>query len=512
MQHLTPEKIVAMWLIKLGIRVSPGLLSSRMKGHPDYPSLLSITDTLDALGIQNEAVKVERNALHKLPKPFLAHLSTQGGQFVIAGNNHVLGESWTGVALLAISNHEWKHAENNEFLRKEKAAAGKVITGFALVFLIALAAFLSIAGWIIPALMAVAVTGMFLSWLIVSKELGIENSIADQVCGQPADCMSIIKSRGAKLPFGISLSDAGIVWFAGLSVSLVLSAFATNAAGILPVLSILAPAGFAVALFSIYYQWFIAKKWCRICLFVQALLVAQLIILFNTLTHFSIDAVQIKNALFIAAILLLTGISWFSFKSLLLQNRRLEAQSLEAARFKRNEHVFRTVLSQQKEVDATPWPHDLQLGNAASPMQLIVACNLFCKPCASTHEKLHRILEQFGDKIGLSLRFTDKRTQPLQYILRHIAQSAGHMDAMEKSKYCRNVLHDWFRLMNYEQFTLKYVNTTNLNVDSLLKQHEEWSSNNSIEYTPAIFVNGRELPSAYTLDDLTGLLIANFVH
>ncbi len=58
------------WLSLLGIRVSPRYLTQQLQTHPDYPSLLSITDTLEEMGIEHAAIQIEKEQLPEIPTPF----------------------------------------------------------------------------------------------------------------------------------------------------------------------------------------------------------------------------------------------------------------------------------------------------------------------------------------------------------------------------------------------------------------------------------------------------------
>jgi uncharacterized membrane protein len=125
----------------------------------------------------------------------------------------------------------------------------------------------------------VAIAGVFISWMIVSKELGIENKLADQVCGKEADCNAVINSKTARLLLGIDWSDAGIIYFSYLLMALVISSFTETSNGLYTILSVLAACAIPVTLFSIYYQWRVIKKWCRLCLITAGLLWVQFFVL-----------------------------------------------------------------------------------------------------------------------------------------------------------------------------------------------------------------------------------------
>jgi hypothetical protein len=243
------------------------------------------------------------------------------------------------------------------------------------------------------------------------------------------------------------------------------------------------------------------------------LLLIQFAILLPSLLIVSLDTIEINQVLFVSGIFLLVSIAWFPFKSLLQQHKELEKKWHEGLRFKRNESVFLAMLQNQRTVDTSVWENDLQLGNASALLQLTVACNPYCAPCAKVHEKLHHILQQYGELVGLTMRFSvnaknkeGKITKAVEYIISHIEEAAFNMNAAEKASYTKEVLHQWFRMMNQEKFMAMYPAGGKINVDGILKQHEDWVKQSKIDFTPTIFINGREMPAPYTVNELPGLI------
>lgn len=154
-------------------------------------------------------------------------------------------------------------------------------------------------------------------------------------------------------------------------------------------------------------------------------------------------------------------------------------------------------------MDTTPFEHDLQLGNAHAPLQIMVACNPYCGPCAKAHEQLHKLLEK-NDK-GLTIRFTikhdkkdDPKTKAVEYLLRLMAGKTA--------SYKKKVVHDWFLQMNMEQFTAAYPLKVDVDVNTQLQQHGQRADDAGIQFTPTIFINGYELPRQYNTADLAALI------
>ena|SRR2546423_1538493 len=118
---------VSNWLRQLEIPVSNKFLKKELLSHPDYPSLACIIDVLSELTIECTPLEIERKHLYELPIPFLAHLRSNGGEFVIISSSADFErkfpdffEKWSKVVVIAERPQNWKHKENDRWLQKEK--------------------------------------------------------------------------------------------------------------------------------------------------------------------------------------------------------------------------------------------------------------------------------------------------------------------------------------------------------------------------------------------------------
>lgn len=492
------------------IPASRSYIQQLLNSHPNYPSLLSITDTLDELGIENTAIQIEKDQLREMPVPFLAHLNGNGGEFVIVKNRdnldnqfHDFFKRWSGVAVAAETKEGWQHIENTKCRIKDNSKYKAIaLTLAVLITFIAISGYISF-NWIQTAFLLTAVTGFFISWMIVSKDMGLENKIADKVCGKTDDCNSVIHFGKLKLPLGIGLSDAGIIYFSFQLIASVIVSF-TNSAGINSIFFLLATASLPVTLLSIYYQWRVIKKWCRLCLVTVALLWLQFLILLvqiisGRLPKGALNYLTINNVAFVLFLSFIHTAAWLWLKPLLQENKKLEKENFDGKRFKNNSDVFMALLEMQRKIDTTPFENDLQIGNPNAPLQILVACNPYCGPCAKAHEVLDKLVER--NDIGLTVRLTvktgnkeDKKLQAVNYMLQLLKdKDAG---------YKRKILYDWYALIDMEKFKDKYPLIKTEDTFEQLEILEKWSADCKIEFTPTIFINGYELPKQYTVNDL----------
>ncbi len=120
------SQTVWQWMKSLGIPVSKTLLRNSLEQHPDYPSALSITDTLKGLGIDNMAIQIEKENLPQVPVPFLAHVNSNGGDFVLINNPLLIADSsavfyktWSGVVIAAEKPESFTNTGNLQAVGQE---------------------------------------------------------------------------------------------------------------------------------------------------------------------------------------------------------------------------------------------------------------------------------------------------------------------------------------------------------------------------------------------------------
>lgn len=515
---LSLDTVVRQWLSALKIGVSSRYLKHLLHTRPDFPSMLCITDTLEELGIDYAAVQIEKEQLPDIPVPFLAHLTGNRGEWVIVRNRDDLNnqfanffERWQGIVLAAENTEGWSNPENERELEKERRFR-------LLIWVVSFAALLFATGSLLTSgtisqavFLLTSVGGVMISWLIVSKELGIENKLADQVCAATADCAGTLRSKAAKLPVGLSWGDVGMTWFSFQLLFLLFSFFSGNGLVAHSLFSICAIFYIPFVVFSLFYQGQIGKKWCRLCLIIVGVLIVQAGLLIPK-TVLKGPQWPGYNAIAMALILLAFGtIGWLCIKKLLVDKKQLQVANWGLQRFKNSADVFLSNLTKQRRVDIIPWDHDLQIGNSEGVVQIVVACNPYCRPCAKTHKLLHELLEK-DEELGLTIRFivdadnkTDKRTMVVEHFLQLVEDRRKMNSYQELQEFEKNLLHNWFEWMDYEKFEQHYPLNDRLDVHYILQQLENWGAEANITATPTIFINGYELPKEYSIGDLSRL-------
>ena len=501
------HKPVNRWLRLLNVPVSNSYLRDKLLSHPDYPSLAAITGVLKDLNIESTAIEVKKDQFVKLPTPFLAHWNANGGEFIVVENArdperrfHQFFKKWKGVVVLAEKPQDWSHEENRQWLKREKNKTSAAAIEIILLFVFVAASFFSQRQWQYFTLMFIAVAGIFLSWIIISVEIGFDNRFARQIWRN--DRKTLIES---KVTAFVSWGDVGFIWFSFLLTTLLIGSFTDTLHGIFYYLCALATFSISSVFISIYYQWQVIKKWCRPCLVVASLLFLQFTVLAPQLKELSGRNFSFDGSMFFVFLLSLVSAFWLTVRSLLIRNRKIESESFANRRIKNDPRIFIALLKKQRRIDTTPFENDLQLGNPDAHWQFVVACSPYCYYCRNAYEILNDMVKRID--IGLTVRFAFSINNTEQDIslnaVRYILQLLESSDI----GYRKTIFHDWYETMNLEEFSASHHldEGSETVLAGLPELHASWSEKNEIQFTPSIFINGYELPAQYSTEDLKEL-------
>lgn len=514
------------WLNQFKVNIHPSSLKKALHSHPDYPSLAALTDTLDGYRIENAALRIDPEQIREVPTPFLAHvvmnyqedfaliekLDDNGVTLLDVGGKSLtksyeeFNKMWKGVVVLMEPDEKSGDPEAAVFAKKaEKKNLRFQLLGAAIILVSILSVIAAPAiTWQHIAALVVSLLGVGISYLILLHEMGEDNAITHKLCNTDnnAGCDAVLKSKGAKLFGWLGLEDAAIVYFSGLFLSVAVAGITGGISQILPLLGLIGAVLLPITGYSLYYQKFVVKKWCIMCLIVVSILWLNFALLLPSLLDLDAANFNISTLSFLATTFLIPILAWMFLKPLVFNEAELEKKDNAYLKLKRNTDIFWGLWDKQRQVDARLYPDDVILGNPQAPLAVVAACNPYCGPCGEGHRQLEGLLKRFGNKVAVCVRFTiktgdkaDRKTEAVRHILQ-VIQGASE----EKT---HDVLHDWYEKMDYESFAAKWPLPPNPpDVEDLLKKHEAWAEKSSIEFTPTFFVNGREMPKLFTAADL----------
>src|SRR5689334_6332295 len=98
----------------LHVKVTGTTIARRLREHPDFPSLLSISDALNAWKIENLAIRIPADKLPELPLPFITKIKVDRKYsmcVVKEFNQHQ-------VTVSEGTSYAWKKMPYDEFLQR----------------------------------------------------------------------------------------------------------------------------------------------------------------------------------------------------------------------------------------------------------------------------------------------------------------------------------------------------------------------------------------------------------
>lgn len=514
------EVDVIKYLNYLSLPVSKCYVRKLVVSHPDYPSLLSISDSLQQLGIKSNVAVIKAKYLGKPSFPYLLHNLTKPERLHLIKDQDDLSVFKKGLSgetiiiLKADPNQNIKDEQHNAALKKENIFAVAVnVLSVALAGLLLIAAVINF-NWVYVGFLLTAVCGAITAYLLFVKALGITYKPVEAFCnaGKRMNCDRILNAADAQLFGFFTFTDAAISYFAfqlmmlGLFVPL-------NTDPFLGIFAATVLCSILVIIYSIYYQKGKARTWCRLCLVVDAILLIQNGIV--TTYFFTGGALfeVISYASVLIALLLFVAIA----ASVVLLKDRLELlnasanREMAALRVKHDPDVFIKLLFKQEKVDATPFKQEMVIGDAKAPIKILMVANLHCNPCRKAYKVVKQLAAAYPDKICFSICLTPDMNKAIgrhsasTYFIRYWQQHiyGGNNPAFQTQKF----INDWYSQMNPEIFAKQYPADGEINerFNQLDEKHYQWVEENNIVRTPTFFVNGYELPRNYSLTDFMAL-------
>jgi uncharacterized membrane protein len=526
--------MVALQLLKkLNVSVTYTSAINSIEYHPDFPSLLSISDSLSRWKVDNLALKVSPDKLHELPVPFVAHLKKGSGYFTLVTKvsneftyhvsengkesqqsfNEFIKE-WSGVVLLAEVTK--KSGEENYDLESKKELIENlripIIVAINLL-LVALYIFVNVQNGILTSLLPtllllLKLSGCFITGLLLWFELDRSNPVLKEICtgGKVTSCEAVLKSKAAKILGWVSWSEIGFFYFSGGFLFLLASVSESTAAFIL--LSWMNLFVLPYTIFSIIYQWKVAKQWCPLCLSIQALLILEGVISYFGYWNKDLNFQEslILNTFSGFVLFTIPIFFWLYIKPVLSKLQKLNQIEKDQKRLKSNPNVLNALLKKQKRIEIDTNGLGITIGNPKAENTLVKVCNPLCAPCSRSHLIIEEILKR-NENVKVQIIFN-----VASYYDDNIANIVRHFMTLYQGQYSypiQEVLDKWYNAdqKEYSSFALKYQIKEDLALqnDSLDKMYE-WCNKMDIGFTPTFFINGYQLPNDYRLEDLKYML------
>jgi thiol-disulfide isomerase/thioredoxin len=525
-QYHAHVKAVNCFLELLHVKVNPQTTDEALQNHPNWPSLLCVSDALHKWNISNAAGKVEPKDIDTLPVPFIAYthnieyplavvksLSSSEVQYFSntykkaqQSEREAFIKNWTGIYLIA-EPHE-QSGEKNYEINRRKQWLNKLLPACLLLLLTASALYFFITRLnegvglqAAPFLFPIYFLGIIVTSLLLWYEIDRNNPLLQKVCTGIAkgNCNAILTGRQAKVFTWLSWSEVGFFWFTGGFLMLLFGQMPANLhfLGWVNLLALPYP------VFSIYYQWRVAKQWCVLCLAVQVLLAAGAGLF---LLQFSIRDVSFLSVPFLLTAVLLYALpvtTWYVLKPYVMQLQEAKNTKREYLRIKFNTEIFETLLKKQKQITLPVDGLGIEIGNPLAKHSIVKVCNPYCGPCSKAHAKIEELLEE-TENVKVKIIFTAPRDEENK-----MYKPVSHLLAIEEKYGNDNILKEaldrWYlsEEKEYKSFAAHYPMNGELQQQGeKVEAMYNWCIKMEIMATPTLFINGYQLPDAYDVKDL----------
>jgi len=511
------ESIVTDLLNHLHVRVTNLTAENCVQEHPEYPSILSLSDCLDKWNVKNDAYKIDKTDYDRddLLFPFAAHFPEKGGRLILVHgiedgkvhysdeylkrslmNEDIFLKRWDGIALYAEKTDQ--SGELGYLGHYVYSLLQKMLYPITLVLCLSILGLTIISHPIsVPyvAICLIKCIGSAFSILLLFQSTNPKNLFIKNICslGGKGGCDAVLKSKYAQLTSWLSWSEIGLYYFTG---SFLLMLLYPPSVGLLAWLNVLT---LPYTIWSISYQ-FRNRNWCVICCAIQMVLWAEFMV--NISFHsfgFTFESVL----LYFMSISFLTPIVTWS----LLKNsfkRAVQPFKQQLSRFKYNTALFGQILTNQPRYAVGDELFPILLGNPNASTIITMVSNPYCDPCAKAHALLEDLLKTKKDILVKVLFSTPDRDDDFR------TKAARHLSALtlsEDKELAAEALAHWYtKKENFENWSVKYPMANIDNNHNMTKMQKEWCEMADITFTPTILINGYKLPNLYSPEDLRYLL------
>ncbi|MDX9892213.1 MAG: vitamin K epoxide reductase family protein [Bacteroidales bacterium] len=499
------------------LHVVKGTVKEALKSHPDYPSFKSICDTLNEWKIENYPLRYEVNELEDLQPPYIVHFSRGGGMigFVSdtgkdqvkyytsysekrkAGRNEFL-ESCSGAVILL--NPDERSGEKDYRIKIKNELINKSILPLTLfaILIFTTSSFYNnfILGEgvyikdILP-LVFTKIAGISLSVLLILHEFEVHLSVTDKLChlSKATNCNTVLNDKASKVFGWFGWADVGFVYFIGSFLFLLQSPSGEG----LSLMAILAALSVPYPIFSIYYQGFVLKKWCPMCLGIQLILILEFFLLLPQFSKLRFSLISFTTLALSFLLVTVIYTLYILFRREKISN---EMHYYKYLGFKKNPEILKMLLMNQTHYDTPLSEGSLIFGNRDASIEITAFLSLHCSHCARAFEKIRNILKEKEDiLINLVLMTSDNKMLTTLFNNNRQGKEAESLKLLEQ----------WFSSDPYSRTKI----TEGLCIPEVSDIYDRVSEENgrlfkecNVMGTPTFFINGYKLPTQYEVDDI----------
>ncbi len=475
----------------------------QFQSHPNYPSALAFSDTLNFMGFKNDAYNLDKECWHELPEEFI---TIYKNNFALIKN---IGQEKYTIYSKTTENiskeNLFKYSQDFVLLFEKTENQNKKSTfsfKFFIYFIFGIFFLYSVIlqNWYETLYTLLSMAGVYISMELFNGKFGQTSAILNSICGNGIrtetiedSCSKIIKSDTFNV-LGLKFSDFSLIYF--ISIFLIGLFLPVSSLG----LKYLNFATLFVIGYSLYIQIVKEKAFCKICFVIILILISQLVISF-LFFNFSFSF----QALFLSIICFATIISLIMYaNNTLTEKEKTEKENIKNLRFKRNYELFRRELTTAKnEINFEITPNIFTIGNKEAYLKIDLVSNPFCAFCKGAHEIIENLLNKYPENILVRLRFNYcKNSTDEQY--KDLLKSFISIYKNNTGKDFLQALAFWFenrdvdlQLKNYP-FNNENYETEFDSISKITKENFRFG----LTFTPMFIINNYQFPNTYERKDI----------
>ncbi|WP_437373371.1 hypothetical protein [Maribacter litoralis] len=505
------------------IKIDKNEFAFQCKSHPDYPSLLAVSDTLKFFRINNGALVVNSSEIELLPDAFIAKLKIEKSNpfFLVVKKNKLytiknkesnivkvlsleeLKSIWQDMVFLVENEKQIEDTSSNN--------APSYFLNFIFGSLFVYIFYTSHSNIWDLIFMVFPIIGMILSVGAFKFVLNSESEFLSKLCNltgtsdlseqnSNSSCNTVIRSSKWKIFEKLNFTDLSITFFSSQIMGLFFMSLYNLQAQYFSIQFSLILLSTPMIIISLYYQKFIIKSWCSICIAIILTLITEMLFLtiFNgfSLLNINFDGLAIYGLIHISILLI-----WSQIKKLLLAKNDLEKQEITSNRLKRNYSLFRSALTDAKRIKVPYNP--ICSSNLDDTLNLDILINPYCRYCKEPTKMLEKLIADYGDRIKVSYYHNiDLDTTSISN-MQKLVKNLLNLRLTNKHITFSNALIDWFENKDENSWFPKYAKEFDETVvNSILESQRIWCKENKLGLTPTLFINGYQYPNIYEIKDL----------
>jgi len=365
--------------------------------------------------------------------------------------------------------------------------------------------------------------GLGLSLLLAQHGIGDSNGILAKYCSSDSqhNCQQVLDSPNAKF-LGVSHADIGVGYFGGSLLLFFISLLTVDAQPYIHTinstiinLSLLA---LLYSGYSLFLQKYKVKQWCRLCLYTQAAIIVQalLVLLFLGFSHHT----GYEHFSFsLTSILLITpGVIWYFLRTQQVTKTIQAEQQYQLEQIISSDELIEKILANKQrrlnsesdfsfDVDED-LESDIILRSGihnehSQPLRIVLGLSPSCEHCGSLLEEIYQFMQADQWKIECHIRLIigegDGRDARIDRVIaEHITAFVNNNN--EGQSVAINTLRNWYQ--EYNAINIKEWLSTVRNISEaesvdisvLLADTSFWVNQKDISVIPAMYIENNYIP------------------